>query len=357
MDFDFAKTLSLVKGGLTDPQATWKSYLEENPGWQKTAIELTGPMIVASVVLSTIFSRAIGGYGYLAYHSSFIGALFWGLVMAAIGFAIAVFAFNILAGVFKGNSNFSRAFAAISLAAIPSWIAGVIGALIPYAGFLITLAGAVMSLVFMYRIIPLALGVPDDKRVVHFVVSLVSIVIINMIIGSVLGLGAINNGEQRSVFTDKSGTSNSSLSSGVLGEFERQGRLMESAQADVYSPPSDGKLTQSQVKAYIKVMEKTRVVQEEYSEKAKEFSDEMEAREKAGENPSLADLSSMYKSIGSAAGANNAEMEIVKTGQGNWAAHSWVKEQLRVAKIQQGDGSDAIAHNYELFEKYEEDLN
>ena len=352
MDFDFAKTISLVKGGLTDHQATWESYLEGNPGWKQTAIVLTGPMIVASVLLSTIFSRAIGGYGYMAYHSSFIGALFWGLVMAVLGFAISVFAFNILAGVFKGKSDFSRAFAAISLAAIPSWIAAVVGSLIPFAGFLITVAGAVMSLVFMYKIIPLALGVPDDKRVIHFVVSLISIVIINMIIGSVIGVGNISSNQQSGKYSD-----NSSLSSGVLGEFERQGRLMESAQADVFTPPADGKLSKSQVKAYIKVMDKTRVIQEEYNEKAKEFTEQMEAKEKAGENPSIGDLSKMYESIGSVAGANNSEMEIVKTGGGNWAEHSWIKEQLRIAKIQQGDGSDAIAHNYELFEKYAEDLN
>ena len=54
--------------------------------------------------------------------------------------------------------------------------------------------------------------------------------------------------------------------------------------------------------------------------------------------------------------ANNAELEVVKTGNGNWAEHNWVKEQLRVAHIQRGDGSDAIAHNYKLYKKYEEEL-
>ena len=29
---------------------------------------------------------------------------------------------------------------------------------------------------------------------------------------------------------------------------------------------------------------------------------------------------------------------------------------IHIAKIQQGDGSDAIAHNYELYEKYREEL-
>ena len=357
MKFDFAKTLSLVKGGLMDHRATWESYLGENPGWQQTATVLTGPLIVASVLLSVIFSRLIGGYGYLTYHSNFFAALFWGLVMAALGFVISVFAFNFLAGVFKGTSNFPRAFAAVSLAAIPSWIAGVLGALVPAFGFLITLAGAITSLVFLYKIMPLALGVPDDKRVLHFVLSLVSIVIINMIIGVFIGAGSIDSDLQRGAFTDSSNTSRSSVGSGVLGEFERQGRLMESAEKDVYDPPADAKLTETQVKTYARVLEKTGVIHEEYAEKMQKYSDEMKAKEKAGEAPSLTDLTQMYSGIGGVVSANNAEMEVVKTGQGNWAEHQWIKEQLRIAKIQQGEGSEAIVHNYKLLKKYEENID
>ena len=76
MKFDFAKTLSLVKGGLTDHQATWESYLGENQDWQYTATVLTGPLIVAHVVLSVILARMIGGFAYLGYHSNFFAALF-----------------------------------------------------------------------------------------------------------------------------------------------------------------------------------------------------------------------------------------------------------------------------------------
>jgi hypothetical protein len=48
-------------------------------------------------------------------------------------------------------------------------------------------------------------------------------------------------------------------------------------------------------------------------------------------------------------------MEVVKTGGGNWAEHQWVKEQLRVARIQK-DINDAVAHNYELYLEFEDEL-
>jgi len=55
-------------------------------------------------------------------------------------------------------------------------------------------------------------------------------------------------------------------------------------------------------------------------------------------------------------GLANAEMEVVKTGGGNWAEHQWVKEQLRIAIVQQ-EGSDAIEHNYQLYQKYQDQLD
>ena len=353
MTLDFAKTISLIKGGLLDHQATWTSYLEENRDWQYTATVLTGPLLIANVVLSVLLSRMTGGYAYLGYHGGLIASLFWGLVLAALGLAITVLVFNFLAGKFKGTSNFSRAFAAVSLAAIPSWVAGVVGALIPGIGFLIMFAGGIMSLYFMYKIMPLALSVPDDKRLVHFILSLVAIVILNMIVGSVIGFSSLGNNMPRGSYSDNR---SSSPGSGVLGDYERQGRLMEAAQEDSFDPPDDGELSKSQVESYVKVLKKTRAIQAEYAQKVQDFSDEMEAKKKAGKTPSASDMSKMFGGISSAVSANNAELEVVKTGGGNWAEHQWVKEQLRTAKIQMGDGSDAIAHNYKLYLEYKEDL-
>ena len=35
----------------------------------------------------------------------------------------------------------------------------------------------------------------------------------------------------------------------------------------------------------------------------------------------------------------------------------WVKEQLRTAMIQQGEGSEALEHNYGLYREFEEELD
>lgn len=357
MKFDFAKTLALVKGGLFDHETTWKAYFEDCPGWQQTALVLTGPLLVASVLLSAIFSRLFGTFSQYALYGNFFTGLIYGLLMAAVTVLIVSFVISMMAKVFEGKSDFSRAFAAVSFAVIPAWIAAVLGSVIPWVGWLVTLAGGITSLVFLYKIIPLALEVPDNKRVVHFIVSLVITFVINMVIGVVIGTGSGVNQAQMGAFS-KSGSSNSrGTVPGVVSEFERQGKLMEAADSDVFNPPSNGQVREGQVKDYLKVKQKTRVLQEEYAAKMKKISDDMDAKQKAGKSPSISDLTSMYKGIGSAVSVVNLEMEVVKTGGGNWAEHQWVKEQLRVAYIQQGEGSDAIEHNYKLYKKYEDDLD
>jgi len=356
MTFDYKQTLELVRGGLVDHQATWKNYLDSEPAWQKTAMELTGPLIILNVVLTLIFSRIVGGWYYYGYGMGFFTALVTGLVMSVAGIVIAAFVLSFLAGTFDGKQSFSRAFAAISLAAIPGFLAGIVAALIPGIGFLIALAGGILSLVFLYKIIPLALDVPEAKRVLHFVVSLIVMFVINMILATVLGFGSMQR-EFRAHGTPrtKSGVYDDSRTvknSGVFGEIERQSQLVAAANNDVFEPPEDGKLSEEQVAAYANVMKKTRAAHERYQEKLAALQKEMEGKEEA----SMADLSTMYSGMSGIISVQNAELEIVKTMGDNWAEHTWVKEQLRVAVLQQGDGSDAIRHNYSLYEEYADDI-
>lgn len=354
MAIDINKTVALVRGGLLNAEATWKTYLEENNSWQQTAMVLTAPLLIANVVLSLIFSKLMGSQSAYGYQSSWFTGLLFGLVLGAIAVVVAAFVLNFLAGAFKGTRNFSRAFSAVSLAAIPAWVATAFSPLIPLLGVLLALAGAILSLVYLYRLMPLALNVPQEKRVLHFIVSLVAIIIVNMVLGAILGLSGAGSD---SAYTSGGNDTRAPATSGVLGEFTRQGELMQAAGEDTYTPPADGKLSEDQVEQYISVLKKTRSIQEEYAQKLQKLSDDMESNQAAGKSVSLADISKAYSGVGSVVSASNAEMEVVKTGGGNWAEHEWVKQQLRTARYQQGEGSDAISHNYALYQEYREELS
>ncbi len=357
MQFDINKTIELVKGGVMAPEATWAEYLGENPGWQKTLALLTGPLLLANVVLSTIFTWLFGGISKYAMGDSFFGALLFTLVTAAAGFLLAVFIINALAGVFGGKPNFDRAFAALSLVAIPAWLAGIVGSLIPWVGFLVSLAGGIWSLVLLYRIIPLAFEVPEEKRVVHYIVSFIAVIVCNMILGAVLAFGGLRPGVGVSgaVSRDSGKTSipgDIASGTGIFGQAQRQAELMQSAAQDSFEPPASGKVSEDQVEELVAVVEKAEAALADRAERLKKISEDVED----GEVNSPGDLMAMYEGMGTVASLQNVEMEVVKTGGGNWAEYRWVKEQLRVARLQQGSGSDALEHNYELYKAHEDIL-
>lgn len=199
MPFDTKTTLELIKGGLFNAEETWKAYLEQNPPWQQTAMTLTGPLLVANVLLSLIFSRLVGGYNAFGHQSGWFTSLALGLLLGAFTVTITAIVFNFMAGIFKGTPDFSRAFAAISLAVIPGWVASAVAAIIPYLGVMLALAGGILSLVYMYRLMPMALHVPQDKRVIHFVLALAVIIICNMVMGAVLGMTGAFGGSDYAV--------------------------------------------------------------------------------------------------------------------------------------------------------------
>lgn len=346
--FDFAKTLRLIKGGLLEPQATWDSFLGQNPAIKTTLIQLTGPLIVANVLLGVIFSRLMGGFYAYGMGGNLIMAMIMGLVMAVIVLAIATAVINALSGVFGGKSDLNRAFAAVSLAMIPAYVAGIVGALIPFLGGIVMLAGAILSLVYLWRILPQALAVPDEKRTLHYIVSLVAIIVINAIVGAIMGVGSMNDQIGSGHFSDNRDSGSGGMFSGIV----RQAELQDAANRDSYDPPANGKVTEAQVEQLLRVAEKAAALQQRESDKLKQLAEEVENKDQ----PSFADIAKVYQSSGSVMGLANAEMEVVMTGGGNWAEHKWVKEQLRIAIVQQ-DGSKAIEHNYRLYQDYQEQLD
>lgn len=343
--FDLQKTLNLIKGGLLEHMGTWQSYLDENHDWKETAALLTGPLILASVVLSSIL-----GWVFSSQYMFVVRGGFWatilGLIAAVIGIFIAAFVFSYLASVFKGKHDFNKGFAALSLSAIPAYLGSVLGTL-PLIGWLVALALGITSLVFLYKIIPLYLEVPEDKRVLHYIVSLVSTFILVFIVNMILGVGAYSTGALNSTHTEKSGKA----SHGMFGDLERQANMVDQAGKDRYEAPKDGEITEAQMATLIMNMQKVAEYRKRQEEQMKKLDEDMKDKKEF----SFSDFGKLTSGIGSVMATANAEMEVVKSGGGNWAEHQWVKDQLRIASIQK-DLNDAVKHNYALYQKYADQL-
>lgn len=350
--FDLNRTVQLVRGAIFDAEATWRGYLPEAGDWQKTAFLLTGPLIIASTVLAYIFGLMSSDTSLFGMFRPTILSSLLNLVTSAIAAGVVAFIFSKLAGMFGGKSSFALGLAATTFAFVPGYLGQAV-TWIPWIGGLLTLLLLIYSLVLLWRIIPIYLEVPDGKRAGHYIVSLLATIIVMFIISTIVGrllYGSDMGGAGMRGMSNLE-SSESGAPSGMFGGVMRQAELMAAAEEDRYTPPSDGRVSEDQVRSFIRVMERSVEMQEEKGERLREIAERADKEE----NVSISDFTQMMGGMTDIAGLQTAEIEVVKSAGGNWAEHQWVRESLRTAWIQK-DLNDTVAHNYELYQKYEDQL-
>jgi hypothetical protein len=336
--FDVNTTIHWATGVLKDPDGTAAAYRETRAPWQRTFIQITLPVYVAAAVAGFILSLVFGRpfmYGATAGAPLFF---LFSLVWSVAFVFVAVFIFDFFAGVFQGKRDYDAAFAALSLAMIPAALGGVFSPL-PWLGWLLSLAASIYGLVLIYRFIPVFMTVPEDKRVVHFVVSLIVAFVVNLVVAGLLG---VMFGPDLADYT-RDADIGTEGSGGIFTDFERQANVAEEASRDRYDPPNDGRITENQVTAYVRTLQRTAELRERLGSKFENVDEDN------------ASIGAIFSGIKDAARLGTAEMEVVKTAGGNWAEHQWVKNQIETARVQQ-DSTPAVEHNYELFLEYQEQI-
>ena len=181
---DLNKTINLVTGALTNPQATWQSYLPEADDWQKTAMLLTGPLIVASAVIAYLTSLVFPASEFAAQFRPSLVSTIGAIILGAIGAGVVAVIVSKLAGMFGGKDSFARGLAAATLAFVPGYLGQAL-TWVPMIGGLLAMALGIYGLVLLWKIIPLYLDVPDSKRVLHYVLTIVATIIVMVIVGRI----------------------------------------------------------------------------------------------------------------------------------------------------------------------------
>ncbi|MDJ0748227.1 MAG: Yip1 family protein [Woeseiaceae bacterium] len=348
---DLARTFSLIRGGVFDPEKTWRDYLPEADDWQKTALLLTGPLIILSAVAAYLIGFLGSGVSLFGQFRPTIMTTIVAMISSAIAAGVVAFIVGALAGAFGGKGNFALGLAATTFAFIPGYIGQAV-LWVPWVGGLLALGLFIYSLVLLWKIIPIFLGVPDGKRTGHFILSLIGSVAAMIVLSITLGrfMGPSMPGPSFGGMPDMS-SPGSSVDGGLYGGLARQGELMAAAEEDRYEPPSNGRVSKSQVREFIRVMQRTEELQQQKMKQLEELAERAENDEEV----SFRDLGAMMSGMGEAAGMQTSEIEVVKSAGGNWAEHRWVRESLRTAWIQK-DINDAVAHNYELYQEFEGEL-
>ncbi len=346
------RTLELIRGGLFDSETTWQNFLADAEDWQKTVFLLLGPLIVVAAVGAYVFGILGSSVSFFGQFRPTLVSTVMTIITSAIGAVVFAFVVSALAGMFGGKKSFALGLAATAFASIPSYIGQAVMWL-PWVGGLLALGLFIYALILLWKIIPVYLEVPDAKRAGHYILSLIATIVVMMILSLTIGRFFMPSitGPSFGGMSDN-GSSSSPFGGGALGGFARQAELIAAAEEDRYSPPSDGRLDKKQVREFIRVMERADEMRQQKMEKLKEITE----RAEKDEDISLKDLGSLMGGVSDAAGLQTAEIEVVKTAGGNWAEHQWVRNSLRTAWIQK-EGSDAIEHNYELYQDFEDDLS
>lgn len=348
---DLKRTLSLVTGGMFDPDKTWRDYLPEADNWQKTAFLLTGPLIIFSAVVAYLFGFLGSGVSMLGLRPTIMSTLMT-IVSSALAAAVVAFVVSAMAGAFGGKRSFALGLAATTFAFIPGYLGQAVTWL-PWIGWLLSLGLFIYGLVLLWKVIPVYLAVPVAKRVGHYILSLVATIAVLLILGMTIGRFFYPSvgGPTFDRVTDPAAPGLSS-GSGVVSGFARQAELMEAAENARFDPPSDGRVSKDQVREFIRVMQRTEELQAEKAARLEAIAEKADSDEEM----SFSDLGSMMSGMTEVAGLQTAEIEVVMSSDGNWAEHQWVRESLRTAWIQK-DINDAVAHNFKLYQEYEEDLS
>ena len=183
---DLNRSLALVKGALLDTEATWRAYLPEAGDWKKTAFLLTGPLIVTSAVVAYFISLLTSDASMFAQMRPTIMSTLMNMVLGGVAAGIFAFIFSFFAGTFGGKNSFALGLAATSFAFVPGYIGQALTWL-PWVGGLLALGLVIYGLVLLWRIIPIYLEVPDSKRALHYIVSLVTCIVVAAVVGNVVG--------------------------------------------------------------------------------------------------------------------------------------------------------------------------
>ena len=344
---DLNRTLALIRGAFLDPEPTWRSYLPEAGHWQKTAVLLTGPLIVGATVVAYLLGL-ISGRGMFGLARATLGSSLMNILMGALAAALVAFILSWLAGAFGGKRSFAHGLAATSLAFVPGYLGQALVPL-PFIGGLLSLGLSIYGLVLLWRIIPIYLDVPDGRRVGHYIVSLLASFVAMFVLGSVLGGFGARPGADLTSRVE--GEATGSATGGMFSGMARQGELIAAAEEDRYTPPRDGKLSADQVEEFIRVMERADQMRAGQEQRLKDIAEKADNEK----DFSMRDFGDVMSSVTSMAGIQTAEIEVVKSAGGNWAEHEWVREALRTAWVQK-DINAAVAHNYALYQKYEDEL-
>lgn len=179
-----------AKNIISQPAKEWEVIAAEQPN---TGQIITGYVLILAGAAAV---AAFIGYGFIGFNSGFLGiriaGVNWGiyqalsvLVGAIVGVFICAMIIDALAPSFSAERNMSRSVQLVAYSYTPAWVGGLL-AIYPPIAFLGALFG-LYGLYIMYLGLPRIKKTPVEKQTGYFVVSLITLIVVYVVIGFILG--------------------------------------------------------------------------------------------------------------------------------------------------------------------------
>jgi hypothetical protein len=176
-----------VKNILTSPKTEWAVIEDENVPHVKLFTTYVLPLALIPAIAAFI------GYGLTGY--SVLGvrvhSVEWGIrqavsqfVVSSGGVYLTAFIIDFLAEHFGSRKDFNKAFSLVAYAYTPIFAGGIFY-ILPSLTWLASLAG-IYGLYLLYAGLKPMMQTPEEKKTSYFVVSLLSMIVVFVVIGTIL---------------------------------------------------------------------------------------------------------------------------------------------------------------------------
>lgn len=189
---DFNKLIARAKAIITTPKTEWPVIAQE----PTTPADLYKGYIIILAAIPAIAGFVKGSFigtdlGVLGQMRVGVGA---GLVSLVISYALALVSVFImalivdaLAPTFGGQKDRTQALKAVAYSMTAGWVAGA-AIILPWIGVLIMIVGALYGIYLLYLGLPHTMKAPQEKAVGYTVVIIIVAFVLQLIIGSIVGL-------------------------------------------------------------------------------------------------------------------------------------------------------------------------
>jgi Yip1-like protein len=172
-----------AKNILMKPKDEWAVIAGEEPDTTQLVVGYMLPMAAIPFVGTIIGSLVLGELGLVIG----IATGLVGYLVSVCGTFITALIVNALSTSFNSEKDFGRALQLVVYGSTGSWVGGIFN-LLPFIGWLGSLAGGFYSIYLIYLGFPHTMKTPEDKVVPYMIVTVLILVVLYFILAAIIGI-------------------------------------------------------------------------------------------------------------------------------------------------------------------------